>query len=433
MLQMNSYRPGRRLTCSRRCAPATPGSSAPASWGSTASSSTVRPSRRRGSSPPPFRLRISSCRAGPLLTTVSRCSPGGSRFGAALLTSRSVTRAVEAAGWDWLLPHALIARAAATTSTSRVNRNDIRIGTESAVARSCFRHERAIALFRKCRWRETPPAMGRSLPWLCAIALAFAAVAVAPAAAPAWAPAGQATVHPGVQTFTDGAQCTSNFVFSDGTTVYLAQAAHCSGTGGQTDSNGCTSGSLPIGTPVDVTGASKPGTLVYNSWLTMQAKGESDPDTCQYNDLALVEIDPADVGSVNPSVPGFGGPTGAGGAGSGETVYSYGNSELRGGVTKLSPKQGIVAQVDGNGWSRTVYTVTPGIPGDSGSGFLNSSGEAIGVLSTLQVLPLAGSNGVGDLAKELAYMQANSAFSSVQLVQGTQPFSANLVGAILGA
>ena len=103
-----------------------------------------------------------------------------------------------------------------------------------------------------------------------------------------------------------------NFVFQEGTDVYLGQAAHCSGTGGQTETDGCTSGSLPIGTPVEVTGASKPGTLAYNSWLTMQAKGENNADTCAYNDLALIRIDPADVGKVNPSVPGFGGPTGVG-------------------------------------------------------------------------------------------------------------------------
>src|SRR5439155_2792941 len=139
--------------------------------------------------------------------------------------------------------------------------------------------------------------------------------------------------------------------------------------------------------------------LVYNSWLTMQGKGEADPDTCQFNDLALVKIDPADVGKVNPSVPGFGGPTGVGGAGAGETVYSYGNSELRGGVTKLSPKQGVVVQNAGGGWSHDVYMATPGIPGDSGSGFLNDSGQAIGILSTLQIAPIAASNGVGDIGK----------------------------------
>jgi hypothetical protein len=275
--------------------------------------------------------------------------------------------------------------------------------------------------------------MRRKLLPIAVLAFLLAIAIAAPTAASAWAPAGQATIHPGVQTFTDGAQCTSNFVYDDGSNVYIGQAAHCSGTGGQTDTNGCTSGSLPIGTPVDVTGASRPGTLVYNSWLTMQARGESDPDTCQFNDLALIRIDPADVGKVNPSVPGFGGPTGVGGAEAGETVYSYGNSELRGGVTKLSPKQGVVVQVEGNGWSRTVYTVTPGIPGDSGSGFMNDTGQAIGILSTLQILPVAASNGVGDLGKELAYMRANSSFTGVQLVNGTEPFNADIVGAILGA
>jgi hypothetical protein len=273
----------------------------------------------------------------------------------------------------------------------------------------------------------------RKLAMACVVAVAFMLVVFAPATAAAWAPAGQAAVHPGVQTFTDGAQCTSNFVFTEGTNVYLGQAAHCSGTGAATDTNGCESGSLPIGTPVEIDGATRPGTMVYNSWLTMQARGETNPDACAYNDFALVRIDPADIGQVNPSVPGFGGPTGVGSAADGETVYSYGNSSLRAGVTKLSPKQGVVIFTEGNGWSRTVYTVTPGIPGDSGSGFLNSTGGAIGVLSTLQALPIAGSNGVGDLGRELTYMRANSAFTGVQLEPGTEPFNPDLVGAILGS
>ena len=274
--------------------------------------------------------------------------------------------------------------------------------------------------------------MKRHLLVVCVSGVVLTVAALAPAVASAWAPAGQATVHPGVMVFTNGAQCTSNFVFAGGSNVYLGQAAHCSSTGGQTSTDGCNTGSLPIGTPVDVTGASKPGTLVYNSWLTMQGKGETDANTCAYNDLALIQLDPADVGKVNPSVPGFGGPTGIGAAGgTGSTVYSYGNSELRGGVAQLSPKQGIVAQNTGGGWSHTVYTATPGIPGDSGSGFMNASGQAIGVLSTLQVAPVAGSNGVGDLAKEIAYMHANSSFSGVQLAPGTQPFNASLVSAIL--
>jgi hypothetical protein len=269
---------------------------------------------------------------------------------------------------------------------------------------------------------------------LAACAVVVAAFAFAPAAS-AWAPAATAPVHPGVQTFTGGAQCTSNFVFTDGSNVYLGQAAHCSGTGAATETDGCSSASLPIGTKVDVTGASKQGTLVYNSWLTMQGKHEANADTCAYNDLALVQLDPSDVGKVNPSVPGFGGPTGVAEAptNAGAMVYTYGNSELRGGVSKLSPKQGAVVQQQGNGWSRDVYTVTPGIPGDSGSGFLDSGGNAIGVLSTVQIAPLAASNGVGDLAREIGYMHANSSFGGVNVAPGTQPFNASLVSAILGA
>jgi hypothetical protein len=270
--------------------------------------------------------------------------------------------------------------------------------------------------------------MRRRIVGACIAGLLTGALAAgAPAALAATGP-----VHPGVQTLTAGAQCTANFIFKDASSTYIGQAAHCSGTGAATETNGCTSQSLPIGTAVTVTGATRPGTLVYNSWLAMQAAGETDPNTCAYNDLALVKLDPADVGLVDPTVPGFGGPTGVGSAAVGGGVFSYGNSSLRQGIAILSPKQGLVVQVAGNGWSRSVYTVTPGIPGDSGSGFMNASGQAIGVLSTVALLPLPLSNGVGDLSLELAYARSHGV-AGVQLVNGTKPFSGNLVTAILGS
>jgi hypothetical protein len=269
---------------------------------------------------------------------------------------------------------------------------------------------------------------------LTAAATALLVVLSVSASAQAWAPAGEATIHPGVQVFTAGAQCTANFVFEEGSDVYLGQAAHCSGSGGTTETNGCTSGSLPLGTPVEISGASEPGTLAYNSWLTMQGRGETNEDTCAFNDLALIKVAAADLGRVNPSVPGWGGPTGVGSVeGLGSTVYSYGNSELRGGIGALSPKQGVLVQNEGGGWSHQVLTVTPGIPGDSGSGFLNASGEAIGVLSTVQLAPLAGSNGVGDIGREIAYMRANSSFAQMQLVPGTQAFNPNILEAARGS
>ena len=64
---------------------------------------------------------------------------------------------------------------------------------------------------------------------------------------------------------------------------------------------------------------------------------------------------------------------------------------------------------------------------------MNESGQAIGILSTLQIAPLAGSNGVGDISKEIAYLHSHSSFTGAQLVPGTQPFKPNLVEAILGA
>src|SRR4051812_27425771 len=164
--------------------------------------------------------------------------------------------------------------------------------------------------------------------------------------------------------------------------------------------------------------------MVYNSWATMQQLGEKDANTCQYNDLALIQLDPADAANVNPSVPYWGGPTGLGGStAQGENVYSYGNSELRGGVTTLSPKKGLSLGTDSGGWNHTVYTATPGIPGDSGSGFLDKSGRGFGILSTVAIVPLAGSNGVGDLANELGYLHSHTSFTGVQLVNGTESFN----------
>jgi len=266
------------------------------------------------------------------------------------------------------------------------------------------------------------------------MAIAVCALLAAPGAATAWAPAAQAPIKPGVQTDTAGGQCTANFIYTSGSDVFIGQAAHCAGTGAATETDGCDSGSLPLGTPVTISGATRPGTLAYSSWIAMQTGGETDPDVCAYNDLALVRIDPADVGRVNPSVPGFGGPTGLGGPSEqGATVYSYGNSSLRLGITKLSPKQGVVVETVGNGWSRTVYTATPGVPGDSGSGFLDAQGGAIGTLSTLAIAPTPLSNGVADLGRELQYARDHGGLADLALVNGTQPFRGDLVGAVLGS
>lgn len=237
---------------------------------------------------------------------------------------------------------------------------------------------------------------------------------------PDWAPVAKATIRPGVQTRSPG-QCTANFVFTKGEEVYLGQAAHCSSTGGPTGTDGCRTRSRPLGARVRIEGARRRGTLVYSSWLAMRKAGETDRETCQFNDFALVRIDAADRDRVNPSVPRFGGPTRVGSSKDGERVYTYGNSELRLGIELLRPKAGVNVEDSPGGWNHVVYTLTPGIPGDSGSGFLNRSGQAFGVLSTLQFLGRPLSNGVGDLRKQLDYARSHG-FEGLELAEGTQEF-----------
>ncbi|MEV0056676.1 serine protease [Saccharopolyspora shandongensis] len=265
----------------------------------------------------------------------------------------------------------------------------------------------------------------RSAPLVSLIAVAVLAAGGFASAEPRWAASSTAAVHPGAQTVTNSAQCTSNFVFQNGSKVYLGQAAHCARTGGFEQTNGCTSPSLPIGTQVQVTGASKPGVLVYSSWLTMQALKEKDANACAYNDFALVQLDPADVGKVNPSLPVWGGPSGlnTGGLQQGDVVVTYGSSKLRAGASDLNAKAGTSLGDSGGGWNHTIFTVTPGIPGDSGSGVLDSSGRAVAVLSTLNISTQNfGSNGAGDLARELDYLHAHSSLRNISLVTGTQEF-----------
>ena len=88
--------------------------------------------------------------------------------------------------------------------------------------------------------------------------------------------------------YTDGAQCTANFVFTDGAgNVYVGYAAHCAGKGAATDTNGCNVDSVPLGTKVTFTNdgnlASEgtpvgTGTLAYSSWITEKQLGTTDAE-----------------------------------------------------------------------------------------------------------------------------------------------------------
>lgn len=265
--------------------------------------------------------------------------------------------------------------------------------------------------------------------------VAVAASGSTAGAASTWAPEKFAKIKPGVQMLTDGAQCTANFVFKDGAgRVYVGYAAHCAGTGSSSDTNGCTTKSLPLGTKVQFgTGGSLfsdskivgTGTLAYSSWRTMQRRGTTDPARCAYNDFALVRVDPASVSKVNPTVPIWGGPNTIASTTlkPGAALYTVGNSSLRSGTEAATT--GSVLRVVGGGLAYDIRTSNPGIPGDSGSGFMDARGRAAGVLSTISVgislTPVT--NTIGDLYRELRYAQLYSGINGLVLAKGTRPFS----------
>lgn len=269
--------------------------------------------------------------------------------------------------------------------------------------------------------------------------VATAAVVVGPTAQArtTWAPESSATIKPGVQMYTAGGQCTANFVFKDKAgNVYVGYAAHCAGKGESSDTDGCKTPSLPLGTPVQFVSGGNffssgrtvgTGRLAYSSWASMAKLKTKDRARCAYNDFALVRVDKASVKNVNPTVAKFGGPVGlaAPPLNARASLYTLGSSSLRGG--KPSAKTGrVLNRVPGSPvLAYDILTGSPGIPGDSGSGFMDASGRAAGVLSTINVgislTPVT--NTMGNLVYELAWAQKYSGIKGLVLVNGTRAFS----------
>ena len=193
---------------------------------------------------------------------------------------------------------------------------------------------------------------------------AIAALAALPATASAWAPADTAPIHPGVQTQHRGLGPVHVQLRLHPGRRHL----HRAGRALLRHRRGDRDRRLPRRVAAArARRSTSTAPACAGRWSTTPGSpcrqaGETDEETCAYNDFALVKLDPADVGKVNPSIPVFGGPEGIGTAAAGEQVYTYGNSSLRGGITQLSPKSGAVVERTAGGWSYSLYTVTPGHP-----------------------------------------------------------------------
>jgi hypothetical protein len=248
-----------------------------------------------------------------------------------------------------------------------------------------------------------------------------------------WAPVSRATVTPGVQTLTGDAQCTTNFVFTDAAHhVYLGQAAHCASL--SEEMNGCKARTRKLGTRVgfqaDVTAYDAgrhlaDGRLAYSSWRTMQQLGTTDPVLCRSNDFALVRVDPDDVAKVNPTMPYWGGPDGVSvfALSTLDRVYGYGKSSLRreNSTASRQAAQAVADRPALHGWAHVIISRSPGIPGDSGSGYLDRNGLAVGTMSTLGMSTVV-YNQLGDLFHELAFARKHSGIPGLRLELGTVPF-----------
>lgn len=267
------------------------------------------------------------------------------------------------------------------------------------------------------------------------------------AADPAPPAPGPGAIGPGVRIATPirgGAElCTANFLFTgagrlDGHAdgewgaehqaapsgdLYLGAAAHCTAAEESMSSvNGCVEPVLPDGTEVRIAGRdgrTYSGTVAYNSWRVMQDRGETDRDLCLFNDLSLIRLSPEAAAVADPTVPGFGGPTGldTDGTVDGEPVYSHQPNQL----PATPNKRGVSLGRPEGPRTHVVLTAPGGVPGDSGAGFLDREGRAFGLLSSL--LAPTSANGVTDLALALDYAAEHGRLGPVELVPGTRPFS----------
>lgn len=211
------------------------------------------------------------------------------------------------------------------------------------------------------------------------------------AADPGWPDPDEAAVRPGVA-IADGT-CTANFVFSspDNATLYVGTAAHC----------------FPDPDPgqaVSIADGAATGELAYHSFQAMERVNESNQAAWDFNDFALVRIDPGFRDTVHPAVRTYGGPTGlSADAGTGDRVLTTGDTSLRNGADALDPREGYVT--GSSPWHVDVQLYAPSVPGDSGSPVLTADGRALANLVTIEVLPQTGSNDATKITRAVAYME----------------------------
>lgn len=205
-----------------------------------------------------------------------------------------------------------------------------------------------------------------------------------------WPDIGDAKIRPGMQI--GGGSCTANFIFStpDNSTLYIGTASHC--VGGHN-----------IGDRIQIASYSQAGILVFCSWMHTEGTNNCPGSTTLLDpiDFALVEIRDDYRERVHPAVRHWGGPTGISDPPSLATkMHTFGNSGLNP-LGPLKPMEGY--STGSNPESTSMYSVRPGVFGDSGSPVMKESGEAVGTLVAIATF-LPGENVISNVGRALEYM-----------------------------
>jgi len=254
------------------------------------------------------------------------------------------------------------------------------------------------------------------------VAAVVALVAVVVPTGPAVA-AGAGRIGPGTQVVAGGRTCTAGFVFRDAQhRVFVGYAASCATRSAATGSNPCSARSLALGTKVRFADRGHTvgyGKLRYSSLRAMRRAGITDGATCAANDFALVEVSGATRRKLDSTVPYWGGPSGLGALpSSGATVF--GLARASGGARTL-PRAGTVTATSER--TASVTTLLSSSRAARGSGFLDGSGRAVGLLTASTA---AGVNTVVSLAAVVDYARHHGV-AGLRVVRGHETFSGSAI------
>lgn len=244
---------------------------------------------------------------------------------------------------------------------------------------------------------------------------AVAALTVLGPTGPASA-AGADRIGPGTQVVTAGKTCTVNFVFVDARgRTFAGFAASCATRRAATGAQ-CAR-SLPLGTEVRFADRGRTvgrGELRYSSFRALRRAGVTGRAACVANDFALVQVRGASRRAIDPSMPYWDGPHSVAELpATGSMVFGLARPSAG---ARLLPRAGEVTTVGSTG---TVTTLLPSNRAARGSGFLDDSGRAVGILTASDA---SGSNRVVSLSAAVDYARSHGV-AGLRLVPGAGTFT----------